>query len=78
LRTFTLLLVHVFTRLPIYIKKGDPMLGLLRVAEAIGRTHILGTVVKVAATAVTKATKFLFHSNIGLIGLSALASRIGL
>ena len=54
------------------------MLGLLRLAEAVSRTHILGTVVKVAATVATKTAKFLFHSNIGLIGLSALAARIGL
>ncbi len=50
------------------------MLGWLRLAEAASRVHIVSTVVKVAA----KAAKFLFHSNIGLIGLSALAARIGL
>ena len=54
------------------------MIGLLRVAEVVSRTKILGTVVKVAASVATKAAKFLFHSNIGLIGLSALASRFGL
>jgi len=50
------------------------MLGWLRLAEAATRVHVVSAVAKVAV----KAAKFLFHSNIGLIGLSALAARIGL
>jgi hypothetical protein len=50
------------------------MLRWLRLAEAASRVHIVSTLVKVAA----KTARFLFHSNIGLIGLSALAARFGL
>jgi hypothetical protein len=50
------------------------MLGWLRLGEAVSRVHFVSTVVKVAA----KAAKFLFHSNLGLIGLAALAARFGL
>jgi hypothetical protein len=50
------------------------MLGWLRLAEAATRVHVVSTVVKVAS----KVAKFVFHSNLGLIGLSALAARIGL
>jgi hypothetical protein len=56
------------------MRKENQMLGWLRFAEAATRMHFVGTAIKVAA----KVAKFLFHSNIGLIGLSALAARIGL
>ena len=46
----------------------------LRLAEKVAHAHILSTIVKVAA----KAAKFVFHSNVGLIALSAAAARIGL
>jgi hypothetical protein len=46
----------------------------LRLAEKIAHMHVISTVVKVAA----KAAKFVFHSNVGLIALSAAAARIGL
>jgi hypothetical protein len=69
LRTFTLVLEinHLY-------RKENQMLGWLRLAEAATRVHVVSAVAKVAV----KAAKFLFHSNIGLIGLSALAARIGL
>ena len=56
------------------IRKEYAMLGWLRLGEAVSRVHLVSTVVKVAA----KAARFLFHSNLGLIGLSALAARFGL
>jgi hypothetical protein len=50
------------------------MLGWLRLAEAGSRVHIVSTLVKFAG----RTARFLFHSNLGLIGLSALAARFGL
>jgi hypothetical protein len=55
-------------------REEKKMLRWLRLAEAASRVHIVSTLVKVAA----KTARFLFHSNIGLIGLSALAARFGL
>ena len=50
------------------------MIGWLRLAEAATRLHIVSGAVKVAA----KVARVVFHSNLGLIGLSALAARFGL
>ena len=56
------------------VRKENKMLGWLRLAEAASRVHVVSAIVKVAS----KVAKFVFHSNLGLIGLSALAARIGL
>lgn len=50
------------------------MLGLLRIGEALARTKILGSIIKVVVPAATKVVKFALHSNLGLIGLSAAAA----
>jgi hypothetical protein len=54
------------------------MLGILRLTEAIARTKILGGAIKFVVPLATKILKFALHSNLGLIGLSALAARIGM
>jgi hypothetical protein len=54
------------------------MLGILRLAEAVSRTKILGGVIRFIVPVATKVVKFALHSNLGLIGLSALAARIGM
>jgi len=59
-------------------RKENPMLGILRLAEAFARTKVLGSVIRVVVPVATKVLRFALHSNIGLIGLSALAARIGM
>ena len=52
------------------------MLGLLRIGEALARTKVLGSIIKVVVPAATKVVKFALHSNIGFIGLSAVAAKL--
>jgi hypothetical protein len=47
---------------------------ILRLASAATKLHLVSGAVKLAA----KAGKFLFHSNVGLLALSALMSRLGM
>ena len=53
------------------------MIAWLRLAEAAARVHLGSTVMKGAVTVAAKVAKSLLHSNLGLIGLTALLGRFG-
>jgi DNA replicative helicase MCM subunit Mcm2 (Cdc46/Mcm family) len=53
------------------------MIAWLRLAEAAARVHLTSTVMKTAVTVAVKVAKSVLHSNIGLIGLTALLGRFG-
>ncbi|MEN9324838.1 MAG: hypothetical protein RL414_592 [Actinomycetota bacterium] len=53
------------------------MIAWLRLAEAVVRVHLGSTALKVAVQVAGKVAKSVLHSNIGLIGLTALLGRFG-